>query len=340
MTVTTQKPLHQHTKICAQCSESFTSKRTDAKHCSNACRKALSRENKIKSNSLTLCVGHLHHKCPDSKHTSSKEGRCPDCKRIHNHFRRYPNSKVGFEVVRLIKRAGSLQTFETLEDLIYFERLIKLRSGYTKISGGKVKNDYDICHKLPLVHPEFIGLTSKANLFIGSSLLNQKAQNANSYCPDWEGEEFFHLIHPFELDPRFKVDVNQSQKAIMNLMLKYFGSDFLDHVVAAAYQPCNTRAKIPKTYERHAEDLPTVLAQSLRNHFGEEGSEITERLLRWARAESDYSVHKGCPYYDPEPWHAIQNYLQTNDESVCAGFDVSYDPKTARPAYDKVQPEE
>ena len=316
-----------HDKDCLQCSSIFSPVRSDAKFCSGSCRKAYNRANPTESNELVNCKGYLHHPCPDDKQTSSKEGRCTECKSSHNRFNRYANTTVGSQVINTIKRAGTIETFPTMQSIKDFELLIQVRSKSNSITDGIANKEYSICHKFPLVHSDRVGLTNAANLFLGTSKWNQQAGNdAGEYIND-----LTLSINRSDLKPEQLVIKGMTQAGIMNLLYKKFGNLFLNHIVEVNH-PKRSRGKLPVALSTEGRSIVAVLGSSIFSHLGYDSPEAM-KLFSTAIIESTHTklttLNTGDYITEStivEPWEVVQEYLQTGDVFNCKYLEFDYVP--------------
>lgn len=125
-------------KICLCCAQPFTAKRLDAKACSPACRKALSRASQIKR----------------------------DDKRLT----RFYSSAIGQYLVGQCKRAGTVAVLpRTLEALI---ELYSVHAYAIRANNFGAANDYSICHISPVTQKAHMGTLHPHNLAVAPTKLN------------------------------------------------------------------------------------------------------------------------------------------------------------------------
>lgn len=136
--MTTQTTAPAPNKICTCCALPFTSKRADAKACSPACRKALSRASQVKK----------------------------DDKRIE----RFRSSAIGQYLVGQCKRAGTVailpRTLEALTELYQVHAYAMQANNYG------ASNEYSICHISPVTQKAWIGTLHPQNLAVAPTKLN------------------------------------------------------------------------------------------------------------------------------------------------------------------------
>jgi hypothetical protein len=315
------------TKPCAYCKNNFIFARSSAKYCSSSCRKA---SNDERHNISVSCSGYLGKVCPSAKLTKAKKGRCRECEKVSGRFTRYPNSVLGSQVIATCKRAGTIETFVSTESVKQFETMCKLRSQSNTINKGKSEKEYNVCHKVPLNHRDVVGVSSDINLYLGMALANKQA---GKKCG-------FHIenkrlsIRRSKLNPDYLVEKDTPQNEVMELLYRYLGQSFLEHVVDANYSARNTRSELDTDYTRYGVGIPDVIGASLMEYLGNDGYSDFDLAFEWACYESGYcrvtidGEHEVSHVIaDIGPWVQIQKYLQTDDVFDCEGFVFGYEPK-------------
>jgi len=312
-------------KPCEHCGKLFTPQRKTAKFGSTKCRVSHSRRNGAK----TSCKGYITTPCPDQLQTTAKDGRCRECGKKHRRFKKYPNTPIGAQVISVIRRAKTLETFPSVRSIKEYEEQIKSRSTANGVRGAKVRLVYNVCHKMPVGHPNYVGLSSGENLFVGLSSLNQQAgRELSEYL--YDNQNLY--IKRSDLRSEYLVNSQTPQSEIMSLLYKRFGETFLNHVVEADH-PRKSSAEISEHLDNGG-DVADVIGTSLMEHFGDEDYETFSRVFSWA-FESSYDFSNvsfqrngqllETSFYLP-PWEQVQDFLQTGDYFQCDGFAFGIEP--------------
>ena len=127
MVTTKQKP-------CEHCGTLFPFKRSTAKFCSDSCSKAARRKSttgkqprKQLKGSIVTCSGAFSSPCDEAKTAYRKADdtrayKCRPCRSKeaeHNALHRFYKSRFFEQLLRDCKRAGTLEVFDTLEDVTF-----------------------------------------------------------------------------------------------------------------------------------------------------------------------------------------------------------------------------
>lgn len=322
-------------KNCVQCGSAFEAQRRNAKYCSDACKQSAARSRKLPPR--VKCIGFLDESCPNSSSTNSRLKRCKPCNTKHKRFKSFPFSTIGAQIIRVIQRAKTTETFPDVTSIRDYAELCKTRTKANSIEWGESMREFSICHKVPLAHKEVVGLSTGANLFIGLQSPNVKASNRDYGRSMCDGTLY---IERSTLQPESEIDPKTTPQEIMHLLLKRLGAEFLDYVVEANYSPRNTRAEISGNLCKVGDTPANVLGMEVLRHLGEENYELASNLIAWANHEKGHSSdsekeddvmvkREGSSkfFFSSSRWERVQYWLQTNMEFDIDPFYIDYEPE-------------
>lgn len=233
-------------KSCKQCNGIFSAVRSTAQYCSDKCKKAARRSSCSQSKARQpkqppdSCVGSVNGKCPVSKTTPFKASRikpyrCRTCSSVessHNHLKRFLQSSICLNVIRCIEQAGTIETFQSLQDLDDYVSMVRLRRSYE--SNNREEIYWHICHLFPLKSDGTVGLTNSSNCIIGHAQVNIELGNKTVFTQAIEGT---HYIQRTSLNDRWKVKKGNLSEA-RRLIVEYFGeAELLKWSKAVGFSP-------------------------------------------------------------------------------------------------------
>jgi len=230
-------------KSCEHCGDLFSYSRSDADHCSSSCRKAASRKSATGSQprkplkgSQVACSGALGEACAKTDYRKpDKDYKCRPCRlkeSEHNALHRFYKSRFFEQLLRDCKRAGTLEVFNTLDDVTFYRRL---RKKLTKVNGYCFKElatkeqrhyEYNICHRVAVANSssQLIGNFSEANLFIGRATLNRKYGNKQIYL---HPQVNLNCLERNSLNPRYLVTARTTSEEFQRLLELRYGIESL-----------------------------------------------------------------------------------------------------------------
>ena len=237
---------------CKSCKGSFEAVRVTAKYCSNKCKQA-GKNSKAKASKqpkqMQVCSG---VGCTTERVYKGVESyTCKPCRSdiaLSSALSRFRRSTIGLNIIRCIKRSGTIETFKSIDDLDYYTKLTRLRRRYE--SSSKVI-DYNIMH-LVASDDDIVSLTSKDNLFIGDAKLNKSLGNKAVFKGAVEGK---HYIKRVDLDAGLLVAMIGEQASLWERFVKHFGERELSQwTKEAGFSP-----KSNEVYEPPAKNKESVL---------------------------------------------------------------------------------
>lgn len=199
-------------RVCAHCSNEFTTSQYAAKYCSVDCR-AKSRNTRTAS------------------------------KRISN----LPTSDEWLWVAREAKRAGTVEILKGIScssDLVELFSLYRRRYKCYGWDSEKKVSKFHLCHIASAQGKDTVGLLHHLNLFIGNSLPNQ-VRGADSYA----GEGL--SISRNTLKSRWKVGGDDSDKAILAKIQKYLGLILIEYAKTQPIRKSQRFSLAKKIYQEH-----------------------------------------------------------------------------------------
>lgn len=329
-----QKP--KLTKICSYCGKEFktksrTRKGSSGTFCETKCRVAAKRKRDFLKE--IRCIGYLNNPCPNKSKTTAKEKRCPICKPKESRFRAFPNTVIGRQVINTVKRAGSVETFPDVEAIRDFAQLCTARAQFNSIEWGKHQREFSVCHKVPVQHPEVMGLTTGENLFIGISRLNSKAGNR-----DWGDHARNDSLYAQRnvLKKEYFVKDTTTEPEIMEMLLCKLGPNFLDYLVDAKHPKKDRNKELSDDLCKSGSSPAKVLASEVRRIYGASDPDLASTLIDWANYVEGYHsdserqcwVREGATgtVFNSDRWEHIQHVFQTGIEFDCDPFYIGYEP--------------
>lgn len=320
---------------CINCGNNFTHERSTAKFCSNKCKQAVKNNSKAskrkkKAIQLDKCAGSTQGTCPNNMTTPSKPMRvspyrCRSCRAVdalYNHQDKFLQSTIGLNVIETVFRAGTVETFQNLQDLDNYVDMLRMRKAY---DATRKKADFNICHLSPLKGKNTVGLTNAENCVIGQAEVNRKLGNKNIFT---QGIEGIHYLNRDTLNPKWKVAKDEKSK-IRGLLVEYFGNDLDIWAKKKRFTPRNSKTYQPPA--RRSEALFLIIFKQL---FGAAAKVLdTEERHNIGLAWQDYQ-YQYLNKFDEElcdvdfakddvlkaAGEAIQSYLLTgnSDDSIKA----------------------
>jgi hypothetical protein len=309
------------------CSKEYTAEKSTKKFCSVACRRDSHRSSQPKKQKKDKkeeqCSGSIKGECPENMVTARnpnriKPYRCMGCRAmdsLSNHQNKFFQSTIGLGVIKLIKRAGTIETFRNISDLDSYVKLVKHRRAYESTDK---QYDFHICHLSPLKGSETVGLTNAHNCIIGLAKLNQKMSNKEIYT---EGIDGIHYIYRNSLQNKWKIGT-RNEKRVRELLVEYFGEGLSAWAKDVKFSP-----RVASDYKRPTKRRGATFLVMFEQLFGEAaktlcGDERNSIGLAWTDYQYQYLSEfneelKDCHFARAEELEAagiaIQKYLLTGD---------------------------
>ncbi|WP_430316932.1 hypothetical protein [Pseudomonas sp. p1(2021b)] len=148
------------------------------------------------------------------------------------------SSSTMMQLMLACKRAGTVEVLRPLKGsvsaLMALHEVVKIRSSQNFAHG---KDMFHVCHIAPVTHGEIIGTFCAENLFVAAGHRNKAA--GNSYV---EGAgEYIARSH---LKAQWKVSDRMTEKAVMDLLIKYVGEATLEKFAKKAKLQESSRTKL------------------------------------------------------------------------------------------------
>jgi len=317
------------TRLCLECSTVFGGK-SSQKYCSELCR-----NNAYRSANQTLCIGYFStkSKCPDASLTGSDTKRCQPCKSTELYLSRYFRSPKGLHVYNAILNAGTVETFPDLDAIKAFNTLRLYRQNANGLENSRPRKLYEVCHRYPLGHADFVGLTTDANLFVGKRSLNRKAGNRD--FPPLDDSPHLYIERK-ALKRRFKITKNDNRKSIMLKLLKHIGPSLAPYIRSLT-------PVIPKPVTGEIADFSTtaynevrVLADQIDRLVPD--LQINTYLKHWLHGDPGFDGGDGATVIGVNDQNTVihssgvdilQEYFQSGNTDQCPVFDPDYAPDIA-----------
>lgn len=233
---------------CINCNKPLTPKKNTARYCSEKCKKTYQRRSNSTQASTrrtlvdVLCEGGCGkvYRLPEG----TKAPKCNPCRRAQkDHSKIFWESTYGFQVLGIIKTAGTAATFTNVDDLIEYKAIkaasnkINLtwkrtteRTDDGEVSHGSITvltNNVNVCHRYPLKGSDgTTGLTRAANLYIGDSKINKLAGNKVDIGN--AGQEGIHFT---KLADESLATEGKNDADIKAMFIQHIGEDEIKHFV-------------------------------------------------------------------------------------------------------------
>jgi hypothetical protein len=289
-------------KPCGNCGKQFEYMRVSAKFCSDQCRVKSSRSAIAKPRlkmhqhkQLDECSGNVNGKCPNNATTSINKTRkspykCMKCRNINSietAVIKMRSSYFGKSLVSVIRQAGTIETFSSVDDIAFYHELNEKCRSYGSVSNGKVNQEYNRCHLVPASGDEIVGLTSKYNLVAGEGAKNKSNGNKELFTAGIEGS---HFISKADLDSRWLVRM-QPDHVIWEMVIERFGEALKIWAQKKVFKP-----PVKNDYKFPSRDKERLLDVMHGELFSEAGLTILydlEPLFNFSSSWSDFQSWAG-----------------------------------------------
>jgi len=246
-----------------------------------------------RKNAATIrkCVGSINGKCANQAVSKAKAGRkgtyrCMTCIKVNSLERAVDNlfySNHGRSIINVIRQAGTIETFQAIDDLDFYVSLNKECRSYGSVKSGKVQTEFHRCHLVPANGVDTVGLTNEINMIAGEATVNQSYKNKNLFTQAREG---VHYLCRDRLQDRWLVDKTTTTPDIKHMMMERFGVELKEWAKLKRFAPPSKG-----DYELRAREAEKLIVVMQAQLFSEAGLSINwdlEPLFNFGQAWSDF----------------------------------------------------
>jgi hypothetical protein len=173
---------------------------------------------------VAACVGNeAGIVCNKKARTEAKVYRCQVCKKLNSLNdlpKRFRSSYIALELIKLCKRAGTVEALVNVEEVDKWFKLVQERRSYGLVDGQQL----NIAHLVAVGGVDKVGLNTSDNTLLVQAKANITLGNKEVHGNAKEG---LHYLHRNELQDRFKVSDLDSMESFISKMESFLGRNNL-----------------------------------------------------------------------------------------------------------------